>query len=185
VGWIAIAAGVLFGLAVVLLAAFFRTRDERLDRVATWGFVAFAVLAIPVMLAVRERTDPSGLAGTGLAGVGIIGVGMLGLAEAATGLRLVDFRRVAMATTIAFVLFLVWIGGVSLAVVTSSSPALPVNLGWLGLASILAGIAVIIWIVRQPGVLTGDREPGQLALTLFFLPLAGMVAWLGWLGLVL
>ena len=184
-GWMAIPAGVLFGLALVLLAAFFRTRDERLDRVATWAFVAFAVLAIPVMLTVKDRLGASDPAGTGLTAAGIVGVSVLGLAEAATGLKLVDFRRVALATTIAFLLFLAWIGGVSLMLVASAAPALPANLGWLGLISIVAGFAIILRIMRRPGVITGDREPGQLEMTVLFLPLAGMVAWLAWLGLLL
>jgi hypothetical protein len=185
VSWLAIGAAILFGLAVVLLAAFFRTRDERLDQIATWSFVVFAVLVIPVMLAVRDRIDPTGPVGIGLTALGVLGASVLGVAEAATGLRLVDFRRVATATTIAFVLFLVWIGATSLAIVAGPSRTLPLNLGWLGIASIVAGIAVIAWITRQSGVMTGEREPSQAALTAFFLPLAGIVAWLGWLGLQL
>jgi hypothetical protein len=185
VGWVAIAAGVLFGLSVVLLAAFFRTRDERMDVVATWGFVAFAVASVPVMLAARDRIGAGDALVTGITAAGIVGVGVLGLAEAATGLRLIDFRRVALATTIGFVLFLLWIGGLSATIVGSSSPALTVNLGWLGLASILAGLAVLTWIIRKPGVLTGDAEPSQTAMFTFFLPLAGIIAWLVWLGLLL
>lgn len=59
-GWIAGAAGVAFAGALVLLAMFFATKDQRLDRVAEWLFVAFAALAIPTMLAVGERLTSEG-----------------------------------------------------------------------------------------------------------------------------
>jgi hypothetical protein len=181
----AIAAGVVFGLSLVLLTAFFRTQDARMDLVATWGFVVFAVLIIPVMLTVRDRLGAGDPAATALAGAGILGAGVLGVAEAMLGLKLIDFRRVALVTTLGFVLVLVWIGGVSALVLGSSASGLPANLGWLGLASIVMGLAILVWIVRKPGVVTGETEPSQAALIGFFLPLAGIVAWLGWLGLIL
>jgi hypothetical protein len=181
----AIAAGVVFGLSLVLLAAFFRTQSTRLDALATWGLVVFALLIIPVMLVVRDRLGQDGAAATALTVAGILGVAVVGLGEAATGLRLVDFRRVAIATTIGFVLFLLWVGGVSAMLVAASNPVLPVTLGWLGLGAIALGIAIMAWIFRTPGVATGDASPNPTAMTAFFVPLAGVVAWLGWLGALL
>jgi len=188
VGWMAIAAGIVFGLSLVLLTAFFRTQDQRMDFFATWGFVVFSILSVPVMLAVLDRMGAQGVALTALTALtaaGVLGVALLGVTEAVTGLKLIDFRRVAAATTIGFILFLVWVGGVSLIILTGANAAFPATLGWLGLAAIVIGLAIIVWIVRLPGVMTGETEPSQAALVAFFLPLAGIVAWLGWLGLVL
>ncbi len=61
----------------------------------------------------------------------------------------------------------------------------PTLLGWLGLASILFGVAVIGWIAREPGVLSGEREPARAPMTAFFVPLVGIVLWMVWLGLSL
>jgi len=186
-GWIAAGAGLTFGLALVMLATFFRTQNERFDRVAEWSFVLFGILATPTILAVSGKLgslgpEPVGIALTiiGVAGVLITGLGELGLV-----LKLVAFRRISALLTVAFLGFLVWIGGVSVATVTASSPALPVNLGWLGIVSIVLGVAIIAWIVRVPGVITGDREPGQAAMAAFFVPMAGIVGWMIWLGLSL
>jgi hypothetical protein len=181
----AIAAGVVFGVSLVLLTVFFRTQNLRADLIATWGFVVFAVLVVPVMLTVRDRIGADSLVVTGLTVAGILGAVALGVAEAATALKLIDFRRVSALATLGFVLFLVWIGGVSAIVVASASPALPVVLGWVGLASIVLGLAIIVWIVRKPGVMSGDTAPDGTAMTAFLLPLAGVVAWLAWLGLLL
>ena len=43
-GLIAAAAGVAFGLALIFLATFLATKDDRFDRVAEWSFVAFALV---------------------------------------------------------------------------------------------------------------------------------------------
>jgi hypothetical protein len=183
---IATGAGIAFGLALVLLATFFRTQDSRFDRVAEWCFVVFAALGIPVILAVGDRLGGAGGAVmTGATAGGALGAGVLGLAELGSSLRLVDFRRIAAITTLGFVAFLVWIGAVSIATIAAQAPVLPVALGWLGIASIGAGLVIIGWIMRTPGVVTGDAEPPALAMAAFFVPMAGIVAWMVGLGLSL
>jgi hypothetical protein len=61
----------------------------------------------------------------------------------------------------------------------------PTNLGWLGISTIVLGMAIVGWTIREPGVLRGEREPGQVQLTAFFVPMIGVVAWMAWLGLSL
>jgi hypothetical protein len=54
-GWLAIGAGLAFGAAMALLAAFFATSDERYDRIAEWSFVAFGILGVPTALQLADR----------------------------------------------------------------------------------------------------------------------------------
>lgn len=180
-GWIAGAAGVAFAGALVLLATFFATKDQRFDRVAEWLFVAFAALAIPTMLAVAERLTSQGLTVGVVTAVGIGGVGVLGLGELGSSLRLIDFRRIAPVMTIGFLGFLAWIGAVSILMITGGG--LPETLGWFGLGTIAVGMSIVLWIVRVPGVMSGEREPPMGHMAIFFVPMAGIVAWMVWLGL--
>lgn len=176
------AAGVLFGISIGALAAFFATRDERFDRLAEWAFVAFAVAATVTMLAVVALL-PSGPAATAITAVGVAGVAVIGVGELAVTLRLVDFPRVSPLVTAGFLAFLAWVGGVSALIVDGAT--LPAALGWLGLAAIVAGLAVTALILARPGVLTGRTEPDARLLRVFFVPMTGIVVWLIWLGTTL
>jgi hypothetical protein len=182
-GWLAAGTGVAFGAAIALLWAFFITGTERYDRLAEWAFVLFALLGVPTALGVADRTSGAGLASTIIAGIGVAGIGVTGLGELLMTLHLVDFRRVSPAMTAAFFAILAWIGGVS--VIAIVNPSLPAELGWLGLASILAGLVVIGLIVRIPGVLRGDATPPRNLMLGFLVPLLGLVTWLLWLGATL
>ena len=173
-------AGFAFGLALAFLGAFFATKDARLDRVAEWLFVAFGVLAVPAMLAVGGRLPGAGIAGTALTAIGIIGAVGTALGELAATLHVVDFRRIATPLTAAFVAYLAWVGGVSVLIVTNGG--LPTALGWLGIVAIAIGIVMIAVVVRQPGVITGDREPGRLPMAGLVLVMVAVVAWMVWLG---
>ncbi len=183
VGWLAVAAGLAFGLALIMLMAFFVTRVERFDRLAEWSFVVFALCAIPTIVAVPDRLSGSGPLTTIATAIGVASVATVGLGELGSALRLVDFRRVAPLMTIGFVGFLLWIGVVS--VIAIAGDGLPAGLGWLGLAAIVLGIATVAWIVRLPGVMRGEREPPQWAMIVFFVPMIGIVTWMVWLGLSL
>lgn len=182
-GWLAIAAGIAFGAALLLLVTFFVTRDERYDRIAEWSFVAFALLAIPTMLTVAGRLPEGGLIVGTVTVVGIAGVAVLGLGELASTLRIVDFRRMAPLITLGFMAYLVWIGAVS--VVVLARGGLPINLGWLGIVTIAVGAVIVGSIVTVPGVVGGQTEPPRGRMTAFFLPMAGIVAWMIWLGMSL
>ena len=179
-GWLAIATGVLFGAALAFLTAFFFTKNERFDRVAEWCFVLFVLGAIPTMLSVARLFRDGGPVVPIATAIGIVSVAVVGIAELGTTLRLVDFRRVAPIVTVAFLGFLVWIGIVSVLIVTQGR--LPAALGWLGIAAIVLGIAIVGWITRQPGVMGGDREPARGPMIALVIPMAGIVGWLVLLG---
>jgi len=182
-GLLAIGAGLAFGAAIAFLAAFFKTKVERYDRIAEWGFVVFAVLGIPAMVATAWRLADGGPVvgwATILGGAGVLG---LGLGELGSLSGRVDFRRIAPAMTAGFLLFLVWIGAMSW--VGLATGGLPPALGLLGIGSIVVAIAIVMWIMRDPLVRRAEKNPGTAGMTLFFMPLVGLVAWMVWLGLVL
>jgi hypothetical protein len=180
--WIPAAAGVALAAAIGLLGAFFATKNELYDRVAELAFVVFGVTGIGTALMVAGQFPDAGIGIAILTAVGIVGAGAVGLGELGTMLRLVDFRRISMPVTIGFLAFLIWVGVV--AVLAIGDDRFPTAFGWLGIGSIAVGVATMLWIVRKPGVVSGDADPG-VAMWLFFAPLAGIVAWLAWLGFVI
>jgi hypothetical protein len=177
--WTIVGTGVLFGLAQGLLGAFFATKNPRFDRAAELSFVAFGALAIPAILEVDQRLAAGPLTTVVLL-LGIVGAAGTGLGELVITLRLIDFRRVAMPITLAFVAFLAWIGGVSLLSVTGTG--IPTEIAWLGIAAIAIGVVSIGFIARQPGVITGESAPGTAQVAAMMVALVGIVAWLIWLG---
>ena len=180
---LAAGAAVAFGAALFLLAAFFATGNAWLDRLAEWAFVAFALLAVPTILAVASRLPADAIVTPVATAVGIAGDVGLGLAELLITLHLVDFRRIGAPATVAFLAILVWIGAVSILAIGGGS--LPAGLGWLGLGSITVAIVLVGAIVRTPGVLRGDREPSRPLAIAFGAPMAGIVVWMLWLAAVL
>jgi hypothetical protein len=177
---IAMVAGLAFGGAIALLARFFATKVERYDRAAEWAFVVFAACAIPTIATVGPRLPGGGTVSAIVTVVGLAAAAVIGLGELGSSLHVVDFRRIAPAITAAFFAFIGWIGAVSILTVTSGG--LPTGLGWLGIVTLVLGVAIIAWIVREPGVLTGKREPRSSQMTAFFVPMIGIVAWMIWLG---
>lgn len=180
---IAVGAGLLLGLALVLLATFFMTRDARFDRGAEWAFVAFAVLAIPTILTVGDRIPGEGVVISAITWIGIAGVAVMGFGELAVTLRLVGFQRVSGLVTIGFLSFLSWIGGASILAIVSGG--LPSALAWLGVAAIVVGIAITAFMARQPGVMSGEQMPGRGVVLAALAPIAAVVAWLIGLGMSL
>lgn len=183
-GWLVIGAGVAFGAAMCLLAAFFVTKDERYDRVAEWSFVVFGVLGVPAAIAIADRLSGAGLASNVVAGLGIAGIGATALGELGTTLRLVDFRRVAAILSLAFLAILLWVAGASVLVLSTS--AFPPGVGWLGIGTIAIVLVLFVAIVgRTPGMFTGAADPPRGPMVALFLPLIGIVAWLVWMGISL
>ncbi len=178
-GWLAASSGILFLAAMALLATFFSTGDERFDRAAEVCFVLFALVGIPTIAVVGGRL-PDGVVGQVVTAVGIGGVGLLGLGELGSVLRVVDFRKLAPLVAAAFFAFLAWIGAVS--AITVANGGLPTNLGWLGIVTIAAGALIVGSIVRQPGVITGEREPPIATMRAMLVPMVGIAVWMTWLG---
>jgi hypothetical protein len=181
-GWAVVGTGVFFGLALGLLGAFFVTNNARFDRAAEWSFIAFGILAVPAILEV-DRHLPAGPAATVFAVLGIAGAVGLGLGELASALRVLDFRRISLAMTLAFVAFLAWIGGASL--LSLGGGGVPTSIAWLGVAAIAIAVGMLLLIARQPGVMQGESEPGKPQMAAMLLSMAGIVAWLVWLGISL
>ncbi len=182
-GIVTAGAGVAFGLALGLLGAFFATKREVLDRLAEWSFVIFGVLAVPAIVAVVGRFPDQAPLAWAVAAAGIVGAAGLGLGELAITLGFVDFHRAATALTVAFVCFLAWIAGVSLLALATG--ALPLGLGWLGVLAIGVGIIVVALMIRQPGVIQGERQPGRIQIAGVLASMVGVVAWMLWLALSL
>ena len=180
---VAVVAGVTFGGAIALLAAFFATKVERYDRIAEWSFVVFGACAVPTIVTVGGRLPVGSTVGTVVTVIGAAGAAAIGLGELGSSLHLVDFRKISALITLAFVAFLLWIGAVS--VITLASGGLPIGLGWLGLVSIILGVGIIGSLARVPGVLTGVAEPPRAQMVAFFVPMLGIVGWMVWLGLSL
>lgn len=178
--WLGTGAALAFGGGLVLLAVFFATKDERFDHGSEIAFVIFAVLVIPVIVAVRDQLAPSWSLAPIVAIVGIVGVAVVGLAELGFFLRVIDFRKVAGVITLAFLGYLAWIGATSVAML--STTAFPTALGWLGLGSMALAALIIGLVSLTPGVMRGDRDPSRVQMGSFFLPLVGMVAWMIWLA---
>lgn len=182
-GWLAIGAGVAFGLALGFLSMFFMTKNQRYDRIAEWAFVVFAILAVPTILAVGDRLSDGGLAAQAATVIGVVGVVVVGVGELGSTLKLIDFRRIAPVMSAGFFAFIGWIGLASVLALTSGE--LPVELGWFGLAVLVLGVVIVGWMIRTPGVMSGEREPERNQLLAFFVPMIGIVAWMAWLGLSL
>jgi hypothetical protein len=176
-GWIGAGAGGCFALALWLLAAFLVTARERFDRLAEWFFVAFGVLGTITVVAAAAALPSSGL-GAGLTLIGAAGCIGLGIAELGVTLRLVEFRRVEFAVTVAFVAVLAWIAGTSALALANERP--PVGLGWLGLAGLATGALAVAATARGGPGSEGGRSVATLLVALP--PLVAIAAWMGWLG---
>lgn len=181
-GWAAIVSGIALTAALGLLGTFLATKNQIYDRIAEVSFVVFGVTAIITALLVADQFPDGGLGMTVLTIAGIGGASIVGLGELGTMLRVVDFRRIGMPVTIGFLAFLVWVGVV--AVLAIGDQRFPAAFGWLGIGSIVVGVGTMLWIIRKPGVVSGDADPGA-GMWLFFIPLVGIIAWLIWLGLVI
>jgi hypothetical protein len=178
--WLTAGTGLALGLAMVMLTTFFATKDARYDRVAEWSFVVFGALGVRTVVLVSGQLGIEGLPGAALAGVGILGAAVLGVGELAITLRLVDFKRLTAPLSTGFVAFLAWVGGASLVGLVGGR--LPPELAWLGIVSIAATLGILATVLATPGVMSGSRDPATAQMVAFVLPLAGIVAWLAWLG---
>jgi hypothetical protein len=176
-GWIGGAAGASFAIALWLLAAFMVTGRARLDRFAEWAFIAFGVLGA-VTAAAAGALSQSPVVSAGVTVLGVAGCLGLGIAELGVTLRLVDWRRVELPVTVAFVTVLAWIAAVS-ALAIGGGP-LPQPLGWLGLAGLLSGALAVAASARMNTDRHGHRPSATLVMAVP--SLLAVAAWMGWLG---
>jgi hypothetical protein len=177
---VAFVAAVAFLTAIISLTAYTRTNRTLYDTLENWSFlVLFLAFAFLIFDLHRSYIDQApiiwlftvlGLAGTLISLVGQIQVMVGG----------VPFGRIAMRQTLTFGGILIWIAGLSWIVI--SEGGLPPGLGWLGLAAVVVGAAIIGLLTRDPTLMKGERAPKSGELVLGVVPFVGIAAWLIWLG---
>ena len=180
---VGIGSAAAFALAALLLGAFFATSDRRLDRLAEWCFVVFAALAVALAVLVQQRLGPVSEVAIFVTAIGIAGVILVGLLELLSTLGRIDFQRYGVFGAIGFAGWLAWIAGVS--VMALATATLPVALGWLGLATVAAGLVVVGRFAADRGLIRGERSPGLGEMAPLFGVFLAIVAWVVWLGVSL
>lgn len=181
---VAFVAGGSFVSSMVTLGVFERTRKPWLGWAESYSFlllyVSLGILVLGIHGDVVEAAPALVWVSTVL---GLTGALTCVVAQLATLSFGVPFARVAVATTIGFGAILLWLGGVSAAGLIGE--VLPVGLGWLGIAVVLAAGAVIGLMSRDRALIRGERAPTTAQMTAWAIPFVGIAIWLGWLAVEL
>ena len=177
----AVLAGVSLFLASGLLIAFFVTENETVDRASNWLFVVFYVFMGWTMIEVHGLYVDVAAWAWVLTLIGVAVLAFLLVVQVLVALGGLDFRRVAIATTVGFVVILLWMLGASILIVAEGR--LPTALGWLGVAVIGAAMVVLGISATDRELMMGEQTPGPLINALYGLVLVGVSVWLFWLGL--
>jgi hypothetical protein len=180
-GWLAVAAGLAYGLnsAISALAI---ARDP--DRSATppggaWASFAFAIFAVPAMLAAAGAAEAGVIVAvaTIVCAVGVAGVGLDALMRAFAWQVPVGLKSLF---PIGFLGFHIWVAILSVAILLGA--ALPAGLGWLGIVTIGGFVAGAMLSMSMP---EADWGHGRAWFVSAFAPQAGVAVWMVWLGLSL
>ncbi len=183
VGLVTFLGAASFALGIVLLVVEFATKSELADRLSGAAFLGFEVLLIPAIFDVHRRyVDESALTWLGSA-VGLIALAVLIVSGLLVLLGRVTFPQVALLQTGAFVGFIAWMAIVSVLIL--SLGGLPTALGWLGIAAVVVGLAVILAMTRDRALVRGEREPTRPEQLAGTVPCLALVAWLMWLAVSL
>jgi hypothetical protein len=181
VGASAVLAGVSLLVASGLLIVFFVTENETADRASNWAFTGFyAFMAWTVVEVHRFYVDEAGWVWAATI-VALVVLAFLFVAQLAIVLGRVDFRSVAIATTVGFVVILLWMLATSVVIITQGG--LPEALGWFGVGVITLSVVVIGASAIDRELILGEKTPGPVMNALYGLVLVGLTAWLIWLGL--
>ncbi len=179
-GVAAVLAGVSLFVASGLLIVFFVTENETADRASNWVFVAFYVLMVWTVIEVhRFYVDEAAWVWAATV-VALVVLVLLFVTQLLIVLGRLDFRRVAIATTIGFVVILLWMLATSVLVI--SEGGLPEALGWFGIGVITIAVVVIGISATDRELIMGEKTPGPVVNVLYGLVLLGLTAWLIWLG---
>lgn len=175
-----ILAGIALLAAAGLLIAFFVTENEIADRASNWFFLVFYGLMGWTIVEVHDVYIDVGsfvwvLTVLGLAATAVLFIGTLLIV-----FELVDFRRVAMLTTLAFLVLMLWMLSVSVLVVTQG--ALPAGLGWLGIGVMAVSLIVVGLTATDREMIMGEKMPGPVLNAVYGIILAGLTVWIIWLG---
>ncbi len=175
-----IIAGIALLAAAGSLLLFFVTENETADKASNWFFLVFYGLMAWTVVEVHNLYIEVGgfvwvMTVVGLAALAVLFVGSLLLV-----LEMIGFEKVAMLTTVAFLVVMAWMLTVSILIVTQG--ALPVTLGWLGIGVMAVSLIVVGFTATDREMLLGEEMPGPALNTVYGLVLAGLTAWIVWLG---
>lgn len=186
-GWLAVLAGVAYGLNAAISARSVLREPGRNapppNDVGAWASLAFAILAVPAMLVASGAVQGGALVGVATY-VGVVGVAGIGIDAVTRVLR----RLVRIGAEpglrylfpIGFLAFHVWVAVLSVAMLTGGMQ--PAGLGWLGIGTVGAFVAGTAAGVSMPEDRWGI---GPRWFVLAYGPQAGVAAWMVWLGLSL
>jgi hypothetical protein len=186
VGWLALPAGLAWGLTVALSAwSVWRGRraGSAVPRptIVAWSGLAFAVLAVPAMVATIVRVGSGALFAIltvpCVVGVALLGVDALGRITARWLPFGVEWLGLYL-FAIGFIAFHLWIAITSVAIVLTGTQ--PVALGWFGIATMAALLAGAAVAMASPDSWAGVDPRWNVAA---YGPQVAIVAWMAWLGL--
>lgn len=148
----AVIAGVSFGAAMALLLTFFVTASKAADRWSNVAFLAFYVAAAFVALDVGQRYAGQGSLVWIVTAVSLGALLVLFISQLLVLIGAIEFRRVAIAQTIGFAVYILWILAASIfALQFGGQP----TVAWFGIAAVAASLAVLLWLARDPAVIRG------------------------------
>ncbi|HEY5578747.1 MAG TPA: hypothetical protein VIL12_03540 [Acidimicrobiia bacterium] len=175
-----ILAGIALLAAAGLLLVFFATENETADKVSNWFFLAFyALMAWTVVEVHQQYVGQAAL--TWLLTVAALGaLGVLFVTTLLVVLGRIDFRRIAMLSTVAFLVLLLWMLGVSILIIAEGG--LPTALGWLGVGIMTVSLILVGYVATDRELLRGEKTPGAVLNVLMGLVLIGVTVWVVWLG---
>ncbi len=180
-GAVTVLAGVALAAAAILLMVFFVTESEAADKASNWFFLAFYLFMAWTVREVHQLYE------TNVSLMWLFTIAALAVLvfQFVTTLLIVlgrlDFRRIALASTLTWIVLLLWMLGISIVIVVEG--LLPSALGWLGIGVISFSIVVLAFLTRDRELLQGEKTPSPLTNVAFGLILVGLTTWIIWLGL--
>jgi hypothetical protein len=169
VGLQTVLAGIALLVASGLLLLFFVAGNEAADRLSNWFFLAFYALMAWTVVEVQSFYGDVGGFVWVVTIVALVALAVLILSTLGVVLGLVEFTRVAIPTTVAFLVLMVWMLAVSILIVIEGG--LPAALGWFGI-----GVLAVSLVMR------GEKTPGPILNAAYGLILVGLTVWIVWLG---
>lgn len=175
-----ILAGIALLAAAGSLIFFFVTENETADKASNWFFLVFYVLMAWTVIEVHNLYIDVGsfvwvLTVVGMAALAVLFVGTLLIV-----LDMIGFEKIAMVTTVAFLVVMLWMLAISILIVAQG--ALPEALGWLGIGVMAISLIVVGFTATDRELMMGEKMPGPALNSVYGLILAGLTAWIVWLG---
>lgn len=152
-----VAAGA-FLASMALLTAYERTKSVWLGWAESYAFlILYLALGALVLGLHGDFVDAAPVLVWASTTVGALGVLGCLAGQTATLFCGVPFPRVAVLITVAFAGILLWMGGISGAVLAEG--VLPAGLGWLGVGVVAVAVLIIAVMLRDPALVRGIAFP--------------------------